>query len=334
MAMTPCVVDLFRGDKVTDWTRVRAAGIQGCIHKASEGSAYRDNAYEERRKEAADAGLLWGAYHFGDSSDVEAQVENFLEAAGSVDGLLLALDFEENPKGQGRTMRVDQARRFLSLLMEKTGRTPDQLYIYGGNVLKEKIIAQDDLNFFGQFRLWLCQYGPKANVPRAWSKYTLWQYTGDGTGMGPHEVDGISTKGIDLNVFGGADLVAEWAPRANSHVVASMSITSPQPTTATREGMKSTTVWTLLSAGGLKLIDSFTDWLNSAWNTVMWVLGLLPDVTGEVQGQADSAEQISSWLHFNKDTAGAIVTAVVIVAIIVAVVRHSHDKKELASNAQ
>lgn len=103
-----------------------------------------------------------------------------------------------------------------------------------------------------------------------------------------------------------------------------------------KAGASSRTVWTLVSGAFLQLVQMFTDWFEHAWNAVLSVVGLLPTVTGEVKEQADSVEQISTWLKFDPKVAAGIVTTVVIVGIVVAIVRHSSDKKALveASNAK
>jgi GH25 family lysozyme M1 (1,4-beta-N-acetylmuramidase) len=50
-------------------------------------------------KKAKDAGLLWGAYHFGTGSDGLKQAQHFLDVVGNDPGTLLVLDFEPNPTG-------------------------------------------------------------------------------------------------------------------------------------------------------------------------------------------------------------------------------------------
>src|SRR5690348_6986095 len=77
-APTPIVVDLSHGDRVENLQAARAAGLVGVIHKATTGATGRDDAYAARRQAALEAGLLWGAYHWGTAADITAQVDNFL----------------------------------------------------------------------------------------------------------------------------------------------------------------------------------------------------------------------------------------------------------------
>jgi lysozyme len=203
-----CVVDLYHGDVVTSFARAKSAGIRGIIHKASQGVGVTDPAYAARRQEATAAGLLWGAYHFATDEDAAAQAHHFLACAAPDAHTLLALDFETNGN---HTMSLAQARAFLAVV---DGVTARKCVLYSGNLIKEQLGDRKD-SFFAAHRLWLAEYGSTAKVPKAWSKYWLWQYSGDGIGPGPHAVMGIPGTGgaLDCNSYAGTpeQLAAEWA---------------------------------------------------------------------------------------------------------------------------
>lgn len=199
------VIDLFHGDAVTDFKKVAAAGVKAVIHKATQGSGMTDQAYAERRRMATDAGLLWGGYHFNTGEPIASQVQHFLDAAKPDDNTLMALDFEDN---RASNMSDDQAWDFLQRLCQHVKRP----VIYSGNRAKDLLGSKSD-SLLGTFRLWLCQYGPRAVLQPSWKSWWLWQFTGDGIGPQPHTVDGISTRGIDINQYGGdpAQLASDWA---------------------------------------------------------------------------------------------------------------------------
>lgn len=211
MPMIPRVVDISHHNTVTDLKATASSGIWGVIHKASQGRAYRDPDYGTRRLQAKAAGLLWGAYHFNTGDDVADQVTNFLAAAQPDDGTLVVLDFEDN---RPSNMTASQAVLFLRLVEHMVGR---KAAIYSGNRLKETIgsLSKEDQAYIQSHRLWLCQYGARAVVPKGFGKYWLWQYTGDGVGPFPHNVPGVAAgnAGIDLNTFAGTrdDLSKSWA---------------------------------------------------------------------------------------------------------------------------
>lgn len=209
------VVDMYHGDVVDDFKKVFAAGTKGIIHKATQGAGMTDVAYAERRKQATDAGLLWGAYHFNTGEPVATQVQHFFAAAAPDDQTMMGLDFEDNRATQ---MNLDQACEFLDRSDQKLGRSTG---LYSGNRIKEAIpkasSAQRDL--LGKRRFWMPQYGPRAVLvdvnghPLPWTHYWIWQFTGDGLGLTPHSVDGIRTHGIDINQYNGdpAALAGDWA---------------------------------------------------------------------------------------------------------------------------
>lgn len=212
--MTPRVVDLSHhnigpldGHRI-DFAAMAAAGIWGVIHKASQGAAYRDPKYRERRTAATAAGLFWGAYHFNTGDSPMAQVENFITAAAPDTDTLMVLDYEDNRLSN---MGIAQAVAFLRTIEQRLGR---KAAIYSGNRLKENIARLNaaDRAYVTSHRLWLCQYGPRAVLPQGFDRYWLWQFTDGQIGPTPHSIAGVSGSGIDLNVYEGdqAQLAAEW----------------------------------------------------------------------------------------------------------------------------
>jgi lysozyme len=53
--------------------KAKADGIVGVIQKATQGKTYVDATFKKNKKAILDAGLLFGAYHFGDGSDGASQ---------------------------------------------------------------------------------------------------------------------------------------------------------------------------------------------------------------------------------------------------------------------
>jgi lysozyme len=216
MKIVPKVVDIYHGDRVTDFKSAYTFGIRGVIHKATEGAAIVDPAYAQRRKMAAAAGLLWGAYHFIRPANIKHQAMRFMDEARPDAQTLMALDHEDLDVSLGA------ARQFIETAESELGR---KLVLYSGFLIKEQIVkaTADDIAFFAGRRLWLCQYtapGEPPSWPKSWSKPWLWQYTGDGAGPTPHAVPGLQDK-MDINAFDGGDdeLAEEW-PGATLSVAA------------------------------------------------------------------------------------------------------------------
>ncbi|MHA6130454.1 glycoside hydrolase family 25 protein [Pseudomonas fluorescens group sp. PF-1] len=211
------IVDLNHDNEI-DFKKIKRAGIVGVIHKASEGATFRDEKYLPRRKLALEAGLLWGAYHFSSSRNVDDQVNNFLQAIDwehlKDKSTLLCLDFE--PSTSGPDMTIEQAQEFVSLVNDKTGRWP---MIYGGSLLRESISHHAPDDILKNCPLWYARYRDKPiGIPvDTWPDFTLWQYSDGNHGPKPHEVSGMGRA--DRNCFNGTleDLKAGW-PFASYHL--------------------------------------------------------------------------------------------------------------------
>jgi len=206
----PLVVDIYHGDGVASFAQAFAAGVKGIIHKATTGASGVDDAYATRRADATNAGLLWGAYHWGTAAPPADQVTNFLNHADPDKNTLVALDFETDV---GNQMTLDGAREFLNIIDSKLNR---KAVLYSSNVAKSALGTTVD-KFFGGHRLWLAQYGTNPTVQRSWKTYWLWQYT-DGRPNSPGRKTAPGLPGnrqgqLDCNYFAGTanDLKAQWA---------------------------------------------------------------------------------------------------------------------------
>jgi lysozyme len=116
VAINPLVVDLSHHNDVADFGKVKASGIAGIIHKATEAIGFVDNMYAVRRGHAVNAGLLWGAYHFLRPVSIPAQVDFFLKIAAPDNTTLLALNHKDE-----RVPLID-AKEFLLRVEQPVGR--------------------------------------------------------------------------------------------------------------------------------------------------------------------------------------------------------------------
>ncbi len=181
----PLVIDAYHGDTINDFGKIKAAGIIGFIHKASQGGSVVDQMYATRRKLAVADGLLWGAYHFFDfTASPQAQADHFLSVAAPDSNTLVCLDWENIGSKEPSAAR---AKSFLEEIENKIGR---KAVIYSGNVAKEQVGGVDA--YFGSHRLWLCQYSTEWKVQESWQYPWLWQQNGDSYGPGPHRFPGTS----------------------------------------------------------------------------------------------------------------------------------------------
>lgn len=165
---------------------MKQQGVEAVIIKATQGTGYIDDVFLDYAKRAHDAGLLVGAYHFGDASDVDKQAEFFLNECDKVQiPMLKCLDFEDFPHDPSKTMALHQAYDFLLHLMNAGSRP----VLYSGNLIKQVLHKDSPPNdvhgqahgyvqFFAGLRLWIAQYtNAQPTLPFAWKRYFLHQYS-------------------------------------------------------------------------------------------------------------------------------------------------------------
>jgi Lyzozyme M1 (1,4-beta-N-acetylmuramidase) len=203
--MINTIIDIFHGNSI-DLKAARDGGIVAVIHKATQGSSFRDSRYHQRRERAKELGFLWGGYHFSTGGSVSDQVENFLTYARPEDDELISLDWEPS---DGPDMTLDQARHFVQMIKDETGRVP---VVYGGHLLRESIGHRPDA-VLSNCPLWYSRYAsaPIGIPTQVWPTYTLWQYTDGDVGSQPHDTPGAG-GGTDRNIFQGTlqQLRSQW----------------------------------------------------------------------------------------------------------------------------
>jgi lysozyme len=218
MARLDSIVDIsHHQDQAIDFAKLRDAGIVAVIHKATQGAQFKDKLYDQRRKDAEQAGLLWGAYHFGEeeaeSASGAAQAKHFLDVVGDPADVFLCLDYEsythKDTPNVSHTMTVAGARDFLDAVSQKVGRLP---FFYSGNTIREILgPAKDDK--LGACHLWLAAYvdEDKLKIQESWTAWTLWQYTDGKKNNNGKPIPGFGPW--DRSFFDGTqqELEAIWA---------------------------------------------------------------------------------------------------------------------------
>lgn len=189
------VIDLSHHNNVTGFAEIRADGIVGVIHKATQGTNYTDPMYAVRRPQALAAGLWWGAYHFATGADPITQAKYFLSVVNPGPTDLLVLDFEQNSGGSSMTLAG--AEQFVGYVHAETGRWPG---LYSGAYIKQ-LLGNNTSPTLAECWFWLSEYGPTPKVPANWPTWTMWQYTDGTIGPEPHAVNGVGN--CDRDQFNG-----------------------------------------------------------------------------------------------------------------------------------
>ena len=156
------VVDLSHWDEVDSFEDSEDEGVVGIIHKATGSNNYFDPTYNQRKKDALAAGLLWGAYHFLRPGNMKDQAQYFVSKVGkNLD--LYAADHEDEG------VSLDDLKTFLREVKRLTGKSP---IVYSGHVLKGQLGDSAILNCRSIDSGWRNTLGtpswPKATFPRWW----------------------------------------------------------------------------------------------------------------------------------------------------------------------
>lgn len=189
--MTSPVIDLSHHNPLPDWAAIKAAGVLGVIHKATEGTGYADPDRKPRLAAAYRAGLLIATYHFMRPGAISAQMDFYLKTIDAAQGERIILDYED------AAIPVSDLRVAVQYLQHVR---PDlQITIYSGNLIKEQLGNKRD-EVLAATSLWIAQYnntGP--SWPKAtWPAWSLWQWTDGETVPGiARPVDGNKWNGTD-----------------------------------------------------------------------------------------------------------------------------------------
>lgn len=199
MTPTPSIIDLSHHNSVYSFESVKASGIIGVFHKATEGTTFTDEDYWARKGVAQAAGLEWASYHYLKHGSISTQMKSYLDFIKPVEGERVCIDFEDE-----KTTLTDLTSAVTYIMKHWPSL---QITVYSGHWIKEWIDNSDepDYKILSLTSLWIAQYGSSVSWPKdVWPYYSLWQYTDSG------EVDGIDGD-VDLNHFNGsASNAVKW----------------------------------------------------------------------------------------------------------------------------
>lgn len=187
-------IDVSHHQGTIDWQAVKATETQNypirfVFMKATEGGDYKDRRFAENFREAREAGLVRGAYHFyNPNTDPIRQADFFISQVTLEKGdLAPVLDIERKPRNKAQ-LQADLIK-FLNRLEQHYGVRP---IIYTSYRYMERYLDSPE---FARYPLWIAHYYVETlSYEGSWQ---FWQHTDYGT------VPGI-TESVDLNVFNGS----------------------------------------------------------------------------------------------------------------------------------
>lgn len=172
---------------VTDWNKVRAADIDWCYQKVSDGFTTRTPQSVSAGKSA---GVAQGGYHFSQVGSPVDQANLLLSQCrkyGTLD-LNPCLDLEDNPPTSGKPNIPDNEKADWAVFFGRTVfDSGNGFTLYANNSDWQLIQAKLMAALPSTFR-WVARYGAAPTVI-----YDAWQYTSTGS------CPGISASGLDRN---------------------------------------------------------------------------------------------------------------------------------------
>jgi GH25 family lysozyme M1 (1,4-beta-N-acetylmuramidase) len=208
----PIVVDLSHHNPTPDWAKLKASGVVGVIHKATEGTSYVDDQLFKRARAAMDAGLKWSTYHFLRDSDPEQQMAFYLDTVDPVEGERVCIDHEDE------NVTLEQLKDCITYIRD---HRPDlQIAVYSGHLIKDQLPDTVRDEILADTSLWIAHYtgDDEPTWPTAtWPTWSLWQYTDSAKVAGISQpVDGDRWNGDEaalLKWFGPAVEPAPPVPK-------------------------------------------------------------------------------------------------------------------------
>ncbi|MFT3989422.1 GH25 family lysozyme [Aestuariivirga sp.] len=190
-------IDISHHQGQIDWRQ--AAGTPNltfAIIKESEGGDFRDSDFEKNWKEAGEAGLIRGAYHFFSfcrPGDIQAR--NYLGAAQlSPESFPAIIDLEFGGNCNRRLTPAELSAELTSF-MNEIAKTDTRKPIFYMTPEFRDAYLQDGIANFPAHHLWIRSifFAPPSKPCVDWA---MWQYAHNG------RINGISSL-VDLNVFCG-----------------------------------------------------------------------------------------------------------------------------------
>lgn len=194
-------VDVSRWQGNIDWMKLRTQGANFAYIKATDGGDHLDPMFQRNWREAKEAGIKRGAYHFFYWCRTGAEQADWFirNVPNDPDALPPVIDVEWNglskcKKRPSRAVVLEKMQVFMDKLERHYGKRP---IIYTA----PDFYADNLSGELKDYPFWLRSVAAHPSVRYPGRKWVFWQYSGSGLSHGV-------TGKIDLNVFYGSEV--DW----------------------------------------------------------------------------------------------------------------------------
>lgn len=190
-------IDVSNNNGHIDFNKVKNAGIEVIIIKATEGVDWVDPLLEEHYSKVCGKGFSIGFYHFmSEKTSPSKQAEDFYNAIKDKEyNVLPCLDIETNNVGRNATQITDRCLEFLIKFKELSGL--DCMIYTGGYFGRDNLDSR-----IKNYPCWAAHYGVSKPMDMGFKNVVGHQYTENGRIQG---INGV----CDLNVFNNGVLLGK-----------------------------------------------------------------------------------------------------------------------------
>ncbi|MDF1695876.1 MAG: GH25 family lysozyme [Saprospiraceae bacterium] len=192
-------IDVSHYQTTIDWGKAKESNVSFVFIKATGGESYIDPTFTNHWKNAKDANLKRGAYHFYYTKDDPIKQANFFVETvlplSEKNDLPPVIDIESG--GVNSNISDDQLQKdvvtFLTIIEEKFKRKP---ILYSSHAFAQKHFTNRE---FSKYYLWLAEYDSKQpRIPEVWKStgWTFWQNSAS------TNIEGYTGK-VDHDIFNG-----------------------------------------------------------------------------------------------------------------------------------
>lgn len=177
-------IDVSNNNGHIDFNKVKNAGIEVIIIKATEGVDWVDPLLEEHYSKACGKGFSIGFYHFmSEKTSPSKQAEDFYNAINDKEyNVLPCLDIETNNVGRNATQITDRCLEFLIKFKELSGL--DCMIYTGGYFGRDNLDSR-----IKNYPCWAAHYGVSKPMDMGFKNVVGHQYTENGYVEGVGKVD-------------------------------------------------------------------------------------------------------------------------------------------------
>ena len=198
-------IDVSKWQGNMDWQKAYQNGARFAFIRAGSitnttGECYKDSKFEQNAATAPAIMPIGYYFYMRPNHDAVKQADYFWSLIKNKDYRLpLVIDIED-PGGEPQRYIQKRLKLFAERITNHAQQPP---IIYTSSGFANPFLGNAD--WLSSYDLWIASWTTylQPTLPRAWSSWLFWQWSGDGNGLGRQY--GAESRSIDLNRFNGGE---------------------------------------------------------------------------------------------------------------------------------